>query len=91
MGSEEAGVFEKRVFRKTFGPESYDTVERWGTLNKDEFHNFQSAQYIVTDLINALPGDSSVNTVQQATIDEAVFLCPPRRAAVEKRGYATRF
>jgi hypothetical protein len=30
-------------------------------------------QYIVTDLMNALPGNSSVNTVQQATIDEAVF------------------
>jgi hypothetical protein len=28
---------------------------------------------IVTDLINALPGNSSVNTVQHATIDEAVF------------------
>jgi hypothetical protein len=29
--------------------------------------------YIVTDLINALPGNSSVNTVQHATIDEGVF------------------
>jgi hypothetical protein len=28
---------------------------------------------IVTDLINALPGNSSVNTIQHATIDEAVF------------------
>jgi hypothetical protein len=28
---------------------------------------------IVTDLINALPGNSSVNTVQNATIEEAVF------------------
>jgi hypothetical protein len=28
--------------------------------------------YIVTDLMNALPGNSSVNTVQHATIDEAV-------------------
>jgi hypothetical protein len=27
----------------------------------------------VTDLINALPGNSSLNTVQLATIDEAVF------------------
>jgi hypothetical protein len=32
---------------------------------------------IVTDLINALPGNGSVNTVQHATI--------------EQRGYATRF
>jgi hypothetical protein len=29
--------------------------------------------YIVTDLINALPGNSSVNTAQHATIDEVVF------------------
>jgi hypothetical protein len=29
--------------------------------------------YIVTDLINAFPGNGSVNTVQQATIDEVVF------------------
>jgi hypothetical protein len=28
---------------------------------------------IVTDLINVLPGNSSVNTVQHATIEEAVF------------------
>jgi hypothetical protein len=28
---------------------------------------------IVTDLVNALPGNKSVNTVQHATIDEAVF------------------
>jgi hypothetical protein len=28
---------------------------------------------IVTDLINALPGNSSVNTVQHATMGEAVF------------------
>jgi hypothetical protein len=30
-------------------------------------------KYIVTHLINALPGNSSVNTVQHATVDEAVF------------------
>jgi hypothetical protein len=28
---------------------------------------------IVRDLINVLPGNSSVNTVQHATVDEAVF------------------
>jgi hypothetical protein len=27
---------------------------------------------IITDFINALPGNSSVNTVQHATVDEAV-------------------
>jgi hypothetical protein len=47
--------------------------------------------YNVTDLINALQGNSSVNTVQHAIIDEAVFFCRPRRAAVEQRGYANRF
>jgi hypothetical protein len=29
--------------------------------------------HIVTDMINALLGNNSVNTVQHATIDEAVF------------------
>jgi hypothetical protein len=29
--------------------------------------------HIVTDFINALPGNSSVNTAQHATIDDAVF------------------
>jgi hypothetical protein len=33
--------------------------------------------YIVTDLINALPGNRSVNTVQQATLEEAVFSVDP--------------
>jgi hypothetical protein len=33
----------------------------------------QEYTVIVTYLINALPGNSSVNTVQHATIDEAVF------------------
>jgi hypothetical protein len=38
-------------------------------------------QHIVTDLINALPGNSSVNTVQQETIDESVFcvVCAEQR------------
>jgi hypothetical protein len=31
------------------------------------------SKYIVTDLINALPGNSYVNTFQHATIDEAVL------------------
>jgi hypothetical protein len=36
--------------------------------------NVRSVQkYIVMDLINAVPGNSSVNTVQHATLDEAVF------------------
>jgi hypothetical protein len=32
--------------------------------------------HIVTDLINALPGNSSVNTVRHATIEKAVFSMP---------------
>jgi hypothetical protein len=35
---------------------------------------------IVTDLVNAFPGNSSVNTAQHATIDKAVFLCRLRYA-----------
>jgi hypothetical protein len=48
---------------------------------------------IIRDLINALPGNSSVNTVQHATIDEAVFSVSfgPSSGAMEQRGYATRF
>jgi hypothetical protein len=30
-------------------------------------------EYLVKDLSNALPGNSSVNTVQHVTINEAVF------------------
>jgi hypothetical protein len=33
--------------------------------------------YSATDLIDALPGNSSVNTVQHATIEEAVFSVDP--------------
>jgi hypothetical protein len=35
--------------------------------------NYFEGDNIVTDLINALPGNSSVNTVQHTTVDEAVF------------------
>jgi hypothetical protein len=34
---------------------------------------YQYYYNVVTDLINALPGNSSVNTVQHATVGEAVF------------------
>jgi hypothetical protein len=33
----------------------------------------QAMKWILSDLINALPGKSSVNTFQRATIDEVVF------------------
>jgi hypothetical protein len=41
--------------------------------------------YILTDLINALPGNGSVNTYQQATIDETVYSMwsAPRNNTVE--------
>jgi hypothetical protein len=39
--------------------------------------------YIVTNLINALPGNSSVNTVQHATIEEAVFSVDPTDASTD--------
>jgi hypothetical protein len=38
---------------------------------------------IVTDLINALPGNSSVNTVQHATIEKAVFSVDPTDATID--------
>jgi hypothetical protein len=40
-------------------------------------------KHIVTDLINALPGNSSVNTVEHATIEEAVFYVDPTDAPVD--------
>jgi hypothetical protein len=39
--------------------------------------------HVVTDLINALPGNSSVNTVQQTTIEEAVFSIDPTDAPID--------
>jgi hypothetical protein len=39
--------------------------------------------YNVTDLINALPGNSSVNTVQHATTEEAVFSADPTDAPID--------
>jgi hypothetical protein len=38
---------------------------------------------VVTDLNNALPGNSSVNTVQNATIEEVVFSVDPTDAPVD--------
>jgi hypothetical protein len=38
---------------------------------------------IVTDLMNALPGNSSVNTVQHATIKEAVFSVDPTYVPID--------
>jgi hypothetical protein len=38
---------------------------------------------IVKDLINALPGNSSVNTVQHVTIEEAAFSVDPTKAPID--------
>jgi hypothetical protein len=38
--------------------------------------------YIVTNLINALPGNSSVNTVQHVTMEKAVFSVDPTDAPI---------
>jgi hypothetical protein len=38
---------------------------------------------IVTDLINALPGNSPVNTVQHATVEETVFSVDPTDAPTD--------
>jgi hypothetical protein len=40
-------------------------------------------QHIVMDLINALPGNSSVNAVQYTTIEEAVFSVDPTDAPID--------
>jgi hypothetical protein len=42
----------------------------------------QEYEDIITDLIKALPGNSSVNAVQHATIEEAVFSVDPTDAPV---------
>jgi hypothetical protein len=71
-------------------------VGRWGQtkhlsspgfLEKPKFKKKEICEVlmknIVTDLINALPGNSSVNTVQNATIEEAVFSVDPTYAPID--------
>jgi hypothetical protein len=43
----------------------------------------QICHNIVTDLMNASPSNSSVNTVQHATIEEAVFSVDPTDASID--------
>jgi hypothetical protein len=43
----------------------------------------ESCQTGVTDLINAVPGNSPVNKVQNATIEEAVFSVDPIDAPID--------
>jgi hypothetical protein len=42
-------------------------------MRRNSFQYLIQMEYIVTNLINALPGSSSVNSVHYATIEEAVF------------------
>jgi hypothetical protein len=46
---------------------------------------------IVTDVINALPGNSSASKVQHAAIDYAVFSMSSALSSGGTTGYATRF
>jgi hypothetical protein len=46
---------------------------------------------IVIDLINSLPGNSSVNMFQHVTIDEAVFSMSSMLSSGGTVGYATHF
>jgi hypothetical protein len=50
-------------------------------LNKTEVY-YLLGYDTVTDLINALPGNRSGNTVQHSTIEEAVFSVDPTDAAL---------
>jgi hypothetical protein len=43
----------------------------------------KKSESIVTDLINPLPGNSSVNTVQHASIEEAMFSIDPTDASID--------
>jgi hypothetical protein len=53
------------------------TEEQYDFNKQNTFHyarkQSQHYHHIVTDFINAFPGKSSANTVQHATIDDAVF------------------
>jgi hypothetical protein len=51
----------------------------WGEGNATDF----ILVYIVTDLINALPSNNSVNTVQHARVEEAVFSVDSTNAPID--------
>jgi hypothetical protein len=54
-----------------------------GAMTQD-WKNFRlRTVYIVTDLINALPGNSFVNTIQNATIEEDVFSVDPTDGPID--------
>jgi hypothetical protein len=47
------------------------------------YHCCTYTLYNVADLMNALPGNSSVNTVQNATIEETVFSVDPTDVPID--------
>jgi hypothetical protein len=55
--------FGNGVLGRTLRLKRDEVIGGWRKLHHAEFHN------IVTDLIKALPGNSSVNTFQRATIE----------------------
>jgi hypothetical protein len=57
-------------------------IYEWPKLTSMSFRQFILCN-IVNDLINALPGSSSVNKVQHATIEEAVFSVAPTDAPID--------
>jgi hypothetical protein len=54
-------------------------------------HHIPVGQYTVTDLLKALPGNSSVNTVQQATMGEPVFSMWWLHATMEEAVFSMRW
>jgi hypothetical protein len=52
-------------------------------LNTISIINPLNTEIIITGLINALPGNISLNTAQQAAIEEAVFSVNPTDAAID--------
>jgi hypothetical protein len=63
---------------------NFDISSRWyAKITKPNYFKIVTYYFIVTNLINALPGNSSVNTVQHATVEEAVFSVDPIDAPID--------
>jgi hypothetical protein len=66
----------------------YFRLQNYAFATIREFYPAQclyERNYILTNLVNALPDSSSVNMVQHATIEEAVFSVDPTEAPVDWR------
>jgi hypothetical protein len=66
----------RQIIRKEFNATIIIiNIPKHDLINKNKHDNNTklAAHNIVTGLINELPGSSSANTVQHATIEEAVF------------------